>query len=68
MKNLLFMLALVFSTSLFASEAKWVCMKDGKTIEVKGETVEMKKLACETEKGSWIEEKVKQSAGKGAGW
>ncbi|MBC7713207.1 MAG: hypothetical protein H7177_07705 [Rhizobacter sp.] len=71
MKNLFIIVALVASTSLFANDTKWVCMKDGKAAEVKGEKAEQKKAACEAVKGQWMEAKAeekKQEAGKSAGW
>lgn len=68
MKFLVIVLVLVASLSISCSThaARWVCMKDGKNVNVQGETDENKKAACEADKGTWTEEK--QSAGKGAGW
>lgn len=68
MKSLVILIALGFSGALFANGPTLVCMKEGKNVEVNGDTVEKKKAACEAEKGQWVEEKPKQSAGKGAGW
>jgi Fe2+ or Zn2+ uptake regulation protein len=67
--RVLFLISLVcFSTSVFSSEANFVCIKDGKVIDVKADTLEKKKLACEKENGNFTEEKPKQSAGKSGGW
>lgn len=69
MKTLLFLTVFTLSLPVFANESTWICMKDGKAIEVKGETVDKKKAACEASSGLWTEEKAQaQSAGKGAGW
>ncbi|MBC7428105.1 MAG: hypothetical protein H7336_05810 [Bacteriovorax sp.] len=72
MKRLVILTALAFSTSLFANDAKWICLKDGKVTEAKADKVEQKKTACEALKGTWTEakseEKPKQEAGKSAGW
>ena len=77
MKSLLFFIVVGLSSTVFASEAKWVCMKDAKALEVKGATADAKKAACTTASGTWTEEKVKEKvkekmeaadAGKGGSW
>jgi hypothetical protein len=47
------------------------CSKDGKSLEVTGESNEMKKAACEAQKGVWSETVVEaptQTAGPTGGW
>lgn len=70
MKTLLFVSLVILSTVASASESTWVCKgKDEKVMEVKGDTAEAKKAACEALHGTWTEEKAKeQSAGKSGGW
>jgi hypothetical protein len=68
MKSLFLLIVLALSSSVFAAEPK--CMKAGKEVEVKGATVDAKKAACLSEKGTWSEVKVEASAaaGKTGGW
>jgi hypothetical protein len=66
MKILVLGLALVAVLSSCSSHSsKWVCMKDGSSVDVQGDNAANKKAACEASMGTWTEV---QSAGKGAGW
>jgi hypothetical protein len=51
-----------------AADAAWTCMKDGKAIEVKGDTAKDKKKACDAAKGEWTKSKSKESHSGGGGW
>lgn len=68
MKLFICLIVLGFSTFAFSAETQMACTKEGKVIEVKGDSVELKKIACEAEKGTWGEVKPVQKAGSGAGW
>jgi hypothetical protein len=56
------------SQTTLASDANWTCVKDGKTIEVKGGSAKEKKEACEAAKGKWTKEQAKKERAGGGGW
>jgi hypothetical protein len=56
------------SQTALGSDAKWACVKDGKAIEIKGDTAKEKKEACETAKGKWTKDETKKEHAHGGGW
>jgi hypothetical protein len=61
----------VMSVSAQAKEKdKWVCMKDGAEVKVKGKKPEDKEKDCTANGGTWekAEHGDKQSSGSGGAW
>lgn len=68
----------VFACSLGATmshtaqaKSKWVCMKDGEEIKVKGKKPKEKEKDCTAQEGVWEKKQGsadKQSSGSGGGW
>ncbi len=80
-KRMMLAFAFVFcgvqlSTPVFATTG-WVCMKDGKSIRIKGKGLKKKQKKCEAKGGTWEEKQAEAAStekapaaemGTGTGW
>lgn len=68
----LLLLSLTLASGAAEAKEKWVCMKDGSEVKVKGKNPKGKEKACEEKGGVWEkahhEGHDKQSSGSGGAW